>query len=181
MQVQPYPDTIPQSNLKIGASGSDKRWWYSALWLCGDTVHYKYSIANKLTCTSHCKYSIANKLTCTSSMCLIFALLDCLFSKEIHQQNKECKHHMVKNNFYLQNLLNSAMSKWDIHTPVHCILNWCQLHHYHISYTMSKQETIHLTTFSTHNWKKLLLNLSLFEVKMFPVGCDLSCPLMHCY
>ena len=74
----------PTIKSNIGASGSDKRWWYSALWLCGDTVHYKYSIANKLTCTSHCKYSIANKLTCTSSMCLMFALLDCLFSKEIH-------------------------------------------------------------------------------------------------
>ena len=36
----------------------------------GDTVHYKY-----LTDTI---------LTCTSSMYLMFALLGCLFSKEIH-------------------------------------------------------------------------------------------------
>ena len=54
----------------------------------------------------------------------------------------------VKMNFSLQKLWNSVRSKWDIYTPVHC-----QLHHYHISYIMRKQEIIHLTTFSTHNWK----------------------------
>ena len=61
----------------------------------------------------------------------------------------------VKMNFSLQNLWNSVRSKWDIYTPVHC-----QLHHYHIFYIMRKQETIHFTTFSTHNWKKVLLMFS---------------------
>ena len=59
----------------------------------GETVH-KYSIE-----TVH-KYSIDNKLTCTSSMCSMFALLDC-FLKRYIQQNKECKHHIKgKNEFF---------------------------------------------------------------------------------
>ena len=60
----------------------------------------------------------------------------------------------------MQNLRNSARSTWDIYTPVHCTWNWCQHHHCYISYIMRKQETIHFTTFSTHNWKKVLLMFS---------------------
>ena len=65
----------------------------------------------------------------------------------------------VKKKNSLQNHQNLAMSnsKWDIYTPVHCILNWCQLHHYHIYYIMRKQETIHLTTFFHSQMKTLLL------------------------
>ena len=70
--------------------------------------------------------------------------------------------------FSLQNLWNWARSKRDIHTPIHCILNWCQLHHYHISYIMWKQQTIHLTTFSTQNWKKVFLNFSDYLSDFFP-------------
>ena len=58
-------------------------------------------------------------------MCLMFALLDCLFSKEI--QTTEIKSVdiilKVQMNFSWQNLRNSARSKWDIYTSVHCILN----------------------------------------------------------
>ena len=103
-------------------------------------------------------------------MCLMFALLDCLFSKEI--QTTEIKSVdiilKVQMNLSCQNLRNSARSKWDIYTSVHCILNWCQIHHYHISYIMRKQETIHLTTFSTHNWKKLLQTFQIIWSESFP-------------
>ena len=93
-------------------------------------------------------------------MCLMFALLDRLFSKEIHiQQNKQCKHHIKGTKKSLQTLRNSVRFKWDIYKPVHCILNWCQLHQYHISFIMRKQETIHLTSFHSQ-LKKLLLNFS---------------------
>ena len=40
----------------------------------------------------------------------------------------------------LQNFRNSGRSKWDLSKPVHCILNWCQLHHYQKIYMMRKQE-----------------------------------------
>ena len=74
----------------------------------------------------------------------------------------------VKMKFSLQNLWNSVRSKWYIYTPVHCILNWCQLHHYHISYIIRKQEIINLATFSTHNRKKLLPNFSDYLNWNFP-------------
>ena len=49
------------------------------------------------------KNQIDNKLTYTSSLCLMFSLFDCLFSKEIHtciQQNKECKHHIKGQKYF---------------------------------------------------------------------------------
>ena len=109
-------------------------------------------------------------------MCLMFPLLDCLFSKEIHTTEMKSVNIILKvqMNFSWQNLRNSARSKWDVYTSVHCILNWCQLHHYHISYIMRKQETIHLTTFSTYNWKNTLQLFRLFDLNFVPVGWDLS-------
>ena len=98
-------------------------------------------------------------------MCLMFALLDCflkryLYTTEVKSVSTILK---VKMNFSLQNLRNSMRSKWNIYTPVHCILNWCQLHHYYI---MRKQETT-FDYISTHNWQKLLLNLSDYLIWKF--------------
>ena len=66
------------------------------------------------------------------------------------------------NNVSTKCLKFSKVQMGHLHTcPLHLkLIIWCQLHHYHISYVMRKQETIHLTTFSTHNWKEILLNLS---------------------
>ena len=98
-----------------------------------------------------------------------------VFLKRYIQQNKECKHHIkATNEFLLGKIFEISMRcKWDIYIPVHCIKNWCQLHHYHIFYIMRKQETIHLTTFSTRNWKHCSKLFRLFDLKFVPVSCDL--------
>ena len=97
-------------------------------------------------------------------MCLMFALLDCLFSKEtdcIIQQILDVRTILnVKMNFSLQNLQNLVRSKWDIYTPVHCILNWCQLHQ--LPCILHNEETRDNTVdYIFHSQlNKLLLNFS---------------------
>ena len=62
----------------------------------------------------------------------------------------------VKMNFSLQNLWNSTRSKWDIY------LHTCPLHLKLIVWCQYNEETRNntLTTYSIHNWKEILLNIS---------------------
>ena len=93
---------------------------------CNTKVEYSLLYQTRLTKggdTVH-KYSIDNKLTCTSSICSMFALLDCFLKKYI-QQNKECKHHVKGKNefFFARSLKFSKVPMGHLHTPVHHILN----------------------------------------------------------
>ena len=92
-------------------------------------------------------------------------------SKE-RQQNKECncKHH-IKNKsefFFAKSSKFSEVQMGHLHTcPLHL-----KLMPIIITYLiMRKQETIHLsilTTFSTHNWTKLLQNCADYLIRIFP-------------
>ena len=88
-------------------------------------------------------------------MCLLFALLDCLFSKEIYiQHNKECKHRIKGKNefFFAKSLKFGKIQLGHLHT--------CPLH-YHISYIMSIQENTFDHIFHSQLKKeKMLLNCS---------------------
>ena len=126
---------------------------------------------------------LINKLICTSSVCLVFALLDCLFSKEIHQQNEECKHHI--NGIFLI-LFAKSLKFGDVqmghsHTcPLHIKL----MPTTSLSHILHNEQTRDNTfDYIFHSQLKKIAPkpVRLFEVKIFPVHCDLSCPHMHCY
>ena len=65
--------------------------WDSALWFslaAPKELQFRITLLDEPVTKArdkvHYKNEIDNKLIRTSSMCLMFALLDCLFSKEIH-------------------------------------------------------------------------------------------------
>ena len=70
---------------------------------CIKNIHQQLSKGNDWVYQTASLWQNKNKQnpkTCTSSMCLMFALLDCLFLKRCIQQNKECNFVKGKNEFF---------------------------------------------------------------------------------
>ena len=82
--------------------------------------------------------------------------------------------------FSLQNLRNSAKSKWDIYTPVHLkVMPTTSL-----SQILHSKETRHneFDYIFYSQLKQIAPKLfRLFDLKFPPVGCDMFCSLMHRY
>ena len=149
-------------------------------------------------------------------MCLMFALLDCLFSKEIHTNynriksvtvgwmflNKSptmmclaikkkkkkkcnCKHHIKgKKKKSLQNLQNSVVQMGHLHT---CPLNLklmptTSLNSLsHILHNGQTKDNTFEYIFHSQLKKQIPKLFRLFDQKVFLLGWDLSCLLMHHY
>ena len=117
-------------------------------------------------------------------MCLS-ALLDC-FLKRYMQQNKECKHHIKDKSefFFAKSSKFGEVQMGHLHTcPQHLKL----MPTTSLSRILHNEETI-LNTFEYFYYifhsqlKKIAPKLfRLFDLNFPPVGCDLSCPLMHRY
>ena len=100
-------------------------------------------------------------------MCFMFALLDC-FLKRYIQHNKECKYHIKGKNeiFFAKSLKLSEVQTGHSHAyPLHFKL----MPTTSLSHILHNVETRdHLTTFSTQNWKKVLLDFSDYLSDFFP-------------
>ena len=115
-------------------------------------------------------------------MCLMFALLDCLFSKETYNRIKSISIVLkVKRNFSLQSLNFRKIQMGHLHTcPLH--LNLMPIAS--LLHILHNEETRDKTfDYIFHSQlKKIAPKLfRLFDLKFYPIGCDLPCPHTHHY
>ena len=105
-----------------------------------------------------------------------------VFLKRPIQQNKECKHHIKGKNYFG----GAKSSKFSVVQMEH--LHTCPLHlklmpTTSLSHILHTEQTRHnaFDYISTHNWRrrKFAPKLQIIWSEFFPVGCNLSCLLMH--